>query len=199
MPRLEATVSILHHSVGSGCIRSLHLQFLQLYWFKDPLTAVARIYLFPHNPVSMADDESSPSYTARNTESRSATQELIKALVKPQSQIINVQLDESNLLLWKFQIETAIKGYGLEDYVHGTLITPPRFVTDKDGKLVSNQDFISHQRQDSLVSSWLLSTLSSNLLPQLIGCKSANEIWSTIEQVFNTQSTAKVMFYKRQL
>lgn len=36
-------------------------------------------------------------------------------------------------------------------------------------------------------------------MSHVIGCKTANEIWTTIDKVFNSQSAAKVMFYKRQL
>lgn len=61
--------------------------------------------------------------------------------------------------------------------------------------LIKNIHFI----KDSLISSWLLPSVSANILPQLVGCKSAHEIWLTIEHVFNTQSAAKIMYYKRQL
>lgn len=44
----------------------------------------------------------------------------------------------------------------------------------------------------------MLSSISSNLLPQLIGCKTAHDIWATVEQIFNSQSAEKIMFYKRQ-
>lgn len=37
------------------------------------------------------------------------TQDLMKAIIKPQSQLISIQLDESNYLLWKMQIETIIR------------------------------------------------------------------------------------------
>ena len=36
-------------------------------------------------------------------------------------------------------------------------------------------------------------------MPQLVGCKTAYEIWHTIEQAFSSQSAARIMQYKRQL
>jgi hypothetical protein len=73
--------------------------------------------------------DNSASSISRNTDSTSqktASQDLIKALIKPQSQLINVQLDEDNFHLWKFQLETAIIAYGLEKYFLGALVTPPK-------------------------------------------------------------------------
>ena len=101
-------------------------------------------------------------------------------------------------MLWKFQVETAIKGYGLEEYVLGTIVKPPQTINE-NGKVVQNQDYQAFQRQDSIISSWLLSTISATLLPQLIGCKSSYEIWATIEQNFSRQCTARVMYHKRKL
>ncbi|KAL5578573.1 hypothetical protein UlMin_020272 [Ulmus minor] len=44
---------------------------------------------------------------------------------------------------------------------------------------------------DRLLVSWLLASISTSYLPQLIGCSSSQQIWATIEQLFSSQSTAK--------
>lgn len=71
----------------------------------------------------------------------------MKTVVSPQSQLINVHLEEDNYLLWKFQVETAIYGYGLEGFVLGTIATPPKFVTESEQVLILmnglNEDFES--------------------------------------------------------
>lgn len=69
----------------------------------------------------MVEGDSSPSESsvAKSTDSvtaRNNTHELIKA-IKPQTQHINITLDDDNFLLWRFQIETVIKGYGLEHHL----------------------------------------------------------------------------------
>lgn len=51
-----------------------------------------------------------------------------------------------------------------------------QFTTDKEGNSIINIEYIIHNRQDNLLSSWLLSSISSGLLPQLIGCKNSHEI-----------------------
>lgn len=54
----------------------------------------------------------------------------MKTLINPQSQLITIHLNEDNYLLWKFQVETAIYGYGLEGFVLETLPIPSKFVTE---------------------------------------------------------------------
>lgn len=101
------------------------------------------------------DNSTSPTLVSRTIQSWSnVTQELLKAMIKPQSQLITIQLDETNYLLWKFQIKTTINGYAAEEYVLKTLITPSKYIVDNEGRQVSNKDYITHQRQDNLIRCW---------------------------------------------
>ena len=120
-------------------------------------------------------------------------------LIKPKSHVITTSLDEDNYILWKYQIEIALKGYGLQNYIKGTLSIPPIMITDQGGNTIPNPDYTNFQKQDSLLSSWLLSSISPNLLSQIMGCNSSYEIWTTIEQIFSSQSAARVMQYRREL
>lgn len=108
------------------------------------------------------DDEAS------STTSPTETTTLIP--IKLKSQIASIQLDENNFLLCKYQVETAIRWYGLEDFIKGAAAIQPKMTADKEGKLVSNQDHIMYQRQDSLLTSWLLSYTSVSHLSQIVGC-----------------------------
>ena len=96
-------------------------------------------------------------------------------------------------------METAVRGYGLDDYIYGTKITPPKFIRDKEDKLVQNPEFLTFQRQDSLICAWMMSSIGATILPQLIGVKTAHEVWSTIKVNFSTQSSARIMNHRRQL
>lgn len=143
----------------------------------------------------------SPNGTTVNSTSSSlkAIDESLKLIIKPQSQLINIALDENNYLLWKFQIETAARGYGLSEYINGTIQVPPKVIINSEGTAITNQEYTLYLRQDSLISSWLISSISPNLISQVIGCTTSHEIWKIIQQSFNTQSSAKIMHLKRQL
>ncbi|KAL5563358.1 hypothetical protein UlMin_033105 [Ulmus minor] len=121
-------------------------------------------------------------------------EEQLRSITSPLSQLITIKLEAENYILWKFQIENAILGYGLEDYIYGTDQIPPRLLEGNP-----NPEFIRYHRQDRLLISWILASITPSYLPQLVGCSSSRQIWTTIEQLFSSQSTAKVMFYKRQI
>lgn len=123
----------------------------------------------------------------------------LKSIVNPQTQLITVTLDDDNFLLWKFQIEMAIKGYGLQKFIDQATISPPQFVSSNDDQLTPNTEFLIHNRQDSLLCSWILSSISPKLLSSVVGCKTSLEVWNAIHRNFNSQAAARIMSYKRQL
>ncbi|KAJ9680818.1 hypothetical protein PVL29_019971 [Vitis rotundifolia] len=99
-----------------------------------------------------------------------------------------MRLEDDNFLMWKYQIENVVRGYGIEGFLFGTEQVPLKMMTDGTGLLVPNPKFRDYQRQDHLA-----------FLPQVVGCSLAFEVWNTISQNFNSQSSVKVMFYKSQM
>lgn len=95
----------------------------------------------------------SDSGTDNNSQALSFVHQHMKTVVNPQSQLITTHLEEDNYLLWKFQVETAICGYDLEDFVLDTLPIPPRFTTDKEIKTVTDEEYIKYNRQDRMICS----------------------------------------------
>ncbi|KAJ9682583.1 hypothetical protein PVL29_018495 [Vitis rotundifolia] len=141
---------------------------------------------------------SDPSTEARRG-NPTTTDESLRIVISPLSQLITMRLEDDNFLMWKYQIENVVQGYGLEGFLFGTEQVPPKMVTDGTGILVPNPKFRDYQRQDHLLISWLLSSIRSAFLPQVVGCSSAFEVWNKIFQNFNSQSSTKVMFYKSQM
>ncbi|KAK6139417.1 hypothetical protein DH2020_026842 [Rehmannia glutinosa] len=115
-------------------------------------------------------------------------------IIQPLHQLVSVKLDESNFLIWKQQILTAIKGYGLEGFIDGTNPAPERLIED-----AINLVFLAWQRQDQLLASWILSSLSDGTLILTVGLSSSKEIWDALEQNFASQTNAKIMQIKMQL
>lgn len=58
-----------------------------------------------------------------------------------------------------------------------------------------NSEYVAQQRQDQLLTSWLLSSIIPGHLPQFVGY----EFWKSTSQLFVAQSSAKVMHLKFQL
>ncbi|KAK6131838.1 hypothetical protein DH2020_034412 [Rehmannia glutinosa] len=86
-------------------------------------------------------------------------------IIQPQSQLIVTKLTEHNYLIRKQQVLYAVRGYGIEEYLTGDITPPRKFVTSLDtSRSVSNPEYATFQRQDELLVSWLLSSLSDNIL-----------------------------------
>ncbi|KAL4367713.1 hypothetical protein GQ457_05G014590 [Hibiscus cannabinus] len=89
---------------------------------------------------------------------------------------ISIRLDESNYLLWRQQVLSAIESLALESHVDGTKATPPQYVAVNGVRSV-NPDFVAFKQQDSALCSWLLSSISPAILPSLVSCRTTVEIW----------------------
>ncbi|KAG8501432.1 hypothetical protein CXB51_003747 [Gossypium anomalum] len=103
-----------------------------------------------------------------------------------------IKLTEANFLLWKHQLLLILEGYDLEGFVQGTIPIPSPFIAGADGHLVDNPLFLTHKKQDKLLASWLLSTVSDDVLAHLTTSKTSFDIWSTIEKRFGLKSNLKV-------
>ncbi|KAK6119364.1 hypothetical protein DH2020_046895 [Rehmannia glutinosa] len=144
----------------------------------------------------MATDESSEQTTVPVTPPILPS----STFVQPQNQLVSIKLTESNYLLWKQQVLTAIVGYGLEGFISSQNTPPARLITSENTSQTSlNPDFVTWLRQDQLLASWLLSSLTENLLILMVGKNSSREIWETLEANFSGQSKARLMHHKLQL
>lgn len=126
----------------------------------------------------MAEENNASSASSKTDANAAspATESSTVSLIKSRGQFVTTQLDEDNYLLWKFQVETTVRGHGQESFINGTVSVPARMTIDKDGKLINNKEYIIFQRQDSLLSSWLLSSINTSLLSQIDDCNSSYEI-----------------------
>lgn len=103
-----------------------------------------------------------------------------------------IKLSSHNFLLWKHQLLLILEGYGLEGFVLGTISSPPAFVVNPDGQQVKNPAFVFHRKQDKFLASWLLSTVTDDILIHLTNAKTSCAIWNTIEKRFSAKSSLKI-------
>ncbi|KAL4324473.1 hypothetical protein GQ457_11G021190 [Hibiscus cannabinus] len=106
---------------------------------------------------------------------------------------VNVVLDELNFLVWKQQVLLAVCSLRLEKLLTGALKPPSATVRSANGTMVENKAYEVFVAQDSALASWLLSTISTSLLPQFVEADTAAEIWSIILRFFASRSTTTVM------
>ncbi|KAL4360589.1 hypothetical protein GQ457_04G012070 [Hibiscus cannabinus] len=147
-------------------------------------------------PSSVADPSMSPLEPPRSSAgdpsggSAVVSSKMHKAFTNKK---VNIILDEYNFLMWKQQVLLAVRNLHLEKLLTGVLKAPPATITSTDGVVTENEDYEIFVAQDSALASWLLSTISPQLLPQFVGVETASEIWSTVLRFFSSRSTTTVI------
>ncbi|KAL4339815.1 hypothetical protein GQ457_08G023210 [Hibiscus cannabinus] len=106
---------------------------------------------------------------------------------------INVTLDDSNYLLWQQQVF-----YRLQKFIDGNVTWPLQYIR-KDGNVSINPEFELYEEQDRALASWLLSTVSEDVLPHLIGHNTSSDIWNTLHRLYSGKTTSRLMSFRRLL
>ena len=96
---------------------------------------------------------------------------------------ITEKLAKGNFVLWQAQVLPTIRSAQLEGFNTGTIKAPPRkIVVQKDDKEkeTSNPWYGPWVAQDQQVLSFLITSLSMEVMPHIATAKRTEEAWSTI-------------------
>ncbi|GMI65053.1 hypothetical protein HRI_000174600 [Hibiscus trionum] len=111
---------------------------------------------------------------------------------------INVTLDDHNYLLWHQQVYLTIKTQRLLKFIDDNVQLPVKYIT-QSGVVCINPEFELFEEQDGALATWLLSTVSESVLPNLIGLSTASDIWNTRHRLYSSKTTSRLMSYRRLL
>ena len=138
----------------------------------------------------MASDSSS-----QVSQGGSSTQFVAQTFSNP----VAIKLDEENYLPWKQQAEATIEGHDLVKFITGEDI-PQKFssISDQETGVVS-VEYRNWKKQDALLKSWLLASMSTPFTTRMVGCEFAHQIWKRLEVFFASQIKAKVRQLKTKL
>lgn len=113
------------------------------------------------------------------------------------AQSSSIKLDWNNYIFWKSQLLAVLRGHDLEGNVDGTHKCPSRMISssseENSSQATVNPAYNSWIKQDQLLLSWILSTLTEDVLAQVVGCVSSRDVWKTLENMFASQSKARIM------
>jgi len=122
----------------------------------------------------------SPSNTAE-------AQRVTAAASKNFKQVISVKLDETNYLQWKQQVEGVLRGTKMVRHVVSPQI-PPVFLNDAAREAgTENPAYTEWEEQDSLLCTWILSTISSSLLSRFVRLRFSHQVWDEVHTYCYTQ------------
>jgi histone deacetylase 1/2 len=119
--------------------------------------------------------------------SPSAAPRVTAAAAKTFKHVISVKLDDSNYLQWKQQVEGVLRGTKMVKHVISPQI-PSVYLTDADRESRSeNPAYTAWEEQDSLLCTWILSTISSSLLSRFVSLRQSWQVWDEVHNYCYTQ------------
>ena len=128
-----------------------------------------------------------------------ATVNGIPPLVSPPA--INVtKLSKDNYHVWKAQLIPFFRGQGLLGYLDGTTPIPPKEISVTATSTITSNPLYEHwQRQDAIIVAILFSTISENILLQVVSHTTSAAIWCALAKSFSSQSRARVIQLRTEL
>ena len=107
------------------------------------------------------------------------------------SHMMHMKLSSSNYLVWREQILLVLSFHKLSDHVSGDLSPPPATVTVSD-KTVPNPDAVAWSDNDQKAVLLIKSSLSEEAAAEVLGLKSARDIWTALEHAYSNASVERV-------
>ena len=88
-----------------------------------------------------------------------------------------IKLDRDNYIIWHIQMENVIYANGFEDHIEGLRPCPPKIISTGE----VNPDFLVWRRYDRMILSWIYSSLTPDVMGQIVGLRTSHEAWTTLQ------------------
>ncbi|XP_073351811.1 uncharacterized protein [Aegilops tauschii subsp. strangulata] len=106
------------------------------------------------------------------------------------------RLTRANYLLWKAQVLPALRGAQVTGLLDGSDVAPPKTAqieqADKTTAIGPNPLYGPWLLKDQQVLSYLLNSLSQEILAQVIGKESTFDLWIALTTLFASQSQSRI-------
>ncbi|KAH9693065.1 retrovirus-related pol polyprotein from transposon RE1 [Citrus sinensis] len=114
-----------------------------------------------------------------------------------------IKLTQNNFMLWKSQVISSIRANELEGFINGSHICPPRCFTNPGPNqttiTTTNPEYQIWKKQDHILLSWLLSSLSEGVLGTVVDCSTSCEVWTTLANQYGARTRARVLYLRTQI
>lgn len=113
--------------------------------------------------------------------------------------MVNItKLTSTNYLTWSVQVHALLDGYDLAGHVDGSTLPPSQTITEA-GTITPNPAYTKWKRQDKLIFSALLGTLTPSIQTVVTKSTSSMEMWKTIAATYAKPSSGHIQQLKHQL
>ena len=86
-------------------------------------------------------------------------------------------------------MENVIFTNAFEGYIEGTVVCPEKEVSLG----ILNLEFVQWRRLDRLILSWIYSTLTPEVMVQIVGYQTSHSAWVALEKLFSSSTRARLM------
>lgn len=108
------------------------------------------------------------------------------------------KLSNTNYIMWSRQIRALLEGHELHGFIDSDSITPAANIT-VDGETTLNPAFAPWRRQDRLLYSALIGSISLPLQPIVSSANTCCEIWELLAQTFGNPTRGHIRQLKFQI
>ena len=91
-----------------------------------------------------------------------------------------------------------LRSYDLLSIVDGSEVCPDKH-TIAGEKQVKNPEYVLWYKKDQLILSWIIATLTPNVLSTVYGLNTSCQVWSSLATRYGSQSKSRIAHLKRQL
>ncbi|XP_062093549.1 uncharacterized protein LOC133799561 [Humulus lupulus] len=102
----------------------------------------------------------------------------------------SVKLERTNFLQRRAQMENIIYANGIDDFLEGTNQAPAQTIS---GSTALNHEFVQWCKKDRLILSWIYSSLSPEIMAQIVGHTPSHTAWTALQQIYYSSSYARIM------
>jgi hypothetical protein len=96
-------------------------------------------------------------------------------------------------MLWQYLMTSYLEGQNLFGYIDGTTLCPPKFLPSASASTsttpaqqILNPEYQIWYRQDKLILSVIISTLSEVILAHVVHLHTPCDVWNTLEKIFSS-------------
>lgn len=118
------------------------------------------------NPISNPNNSATSSNPPTEITSPLSTMPACSQLFK---------LEGPNYLAWVAQFQPILRGNDLQGLVDGTDLCPPQFVVNSENVQALNPAYVTWQKKDQLLLSWIICSLSPSIVSTMYGLKTSYE------------------------
>lgn len=108
---------------------------------------------------------------------------------------VTEKLTKSNFVLWQAQVMSAIRGAQLKGHLDLKAVPSKEIVAQVDGKAVKqpNPEYAIWVAKDQQVLSYLLTSMTRDVMPQVASHKTTTAVWAAVEVIFSSQTKGRTM------